>query len=83
VNPPFSNSLVHESGGAESYDHSLLYRLRDGSQDASTQIYLRYAQRLHAPAKAQCSTELARQLNAEDIIHSILRQFSFFCRRYP
>ena len=66
MNPQGSNSLVHESGGAESSDHSLLNRVRAGSQDAATQIYLRYAQRLHALTQAQCSAELARQVD----IHS-------------
>jgi RNA polymerase sigma-70 factor (ECF subfamily) len=75
VNPQGSNSLVRESGGAESSDHSLLNRVLAGSQDAATQIYLRYAQRLHALAKAQCSTELARQVDTEDIVQSIFGSF--------
>ena len=75
MNPPCSNSLVPPSGGAESSDHSLLNRVRAGSQDAATQIYLRYAQRLHALTKAQCSTELARQVDTEDIVQSIFGSF--------
>ena len=75
MNPQGSNSLVHESGGAESSDHSLLNRVRAGSQDAATQIYLRYVQRLHALTQAQCSAELARQVDAEDIVQSIFGSF--------
>ena len=46
----------------EPSDHSLLRRFRHGSQDAATQLYLRYAQRLRALAQAQCSAELARRV---------------------
>jgi RNA polymerase sigma-70 factor (ECF subfamily) len=61
--------------GAETSDHSLLYRIREGSQDAATQLYLRYAQRLHALTQAQCSPGLARQVDAEDIVQSIFGSF--------
>jgi RNA polymerase sigma-70 factor (ECF subfamily) len=53
----------------------LLHRVRQGSQDAATQIYLRYVQRLHALTQAQCSAELARQVDAEDIVQSIFGSF--------
>jgi RNA polymerase sigma-70 factor (ECF subfamily) len=53
----------------------LLRRLRGGSQDAATQLYLRYANRLHALAKAKCSSDLARRVEAEDIVQSVFGSF--------
>jgi RNA polymerase sigma-70 factor (ECF subfamily) len=61
--------------GKEASDHSLLNRLREGSQDAATQLYFRYAQRLRALAQAQCSTELAHQMDTEEIVQSIFGSF--------
>jgi RNA polymerase sigma-70 factor (ECF subfamily) len=63
------------TGPDEPSDHSLLERFRHGSQDAATQIYLRYAHRLRALAEAQCSTELARRIDAEDIVQSVFGSF--------
>ena len=56
-------------------DHSLLRRLRDGSESAATQIYLRYAQRLHSLAQARCSPDLARCVDADDIVQSVFTSF--------
>jgi RNA polymerase sigma-70 factor (ECF subfamily) len=56
-------------------DHSLLRRFRRGSQDAATQLYLRYAQRLRALVKARCSAELARRVEPDDIVQSVFRRF--------
>jgi RNA polymerase sigma-70 factor (ECF subfamily) len=61
------------AGGAS--DRSLLQRLRHGSQDAATQLYLRYVHRLRALTKAQCSAELARQVDADEIVQSIFGSF--------
>ena len=41
------------SQGAAS-DRSLLRRLQHGQADASTELYLRYAERLHALVVGQC-----------------------------
>lgn len=59
----------------EPSDHSLLRRYRAGSQDAATLLYLRYAKRLRALAKAQCSPQLAHRLEVEDIVQSTFRSF--------
>ena len=59
----------------EPSDHSLLRRFRHGSQDAATQLYLRYAQRLRALAQAQCSAELARRIDVDDIVQSVFGSF--------
>jgi RNA polymerase sigma-70 factor (ECF subfamily) len=56
-------------------DHSLLRRFRRGSQDAATQLYLRYAQRLRALVQARCSPQLARLVEPDDIVQSIFRRF--------
>ena len=56
-------------------DHSLLRRVQGGQPDASTELYLRYAQRLHALVAAQSSPELARRVDAEDIVQSVFRTF--------
>src|SRR5689334_11735551 len=56
-------------------DRSLLRRLQRGQSDASTELYLRYAQRLHALAVAQSSPELARRVDPEDIVQSVFRTF--------
>lgn len=56
-------------------DRSLLLRLQMGKADAPTQLYLRYAKRLHALAAKQSSPELARRLGPEDIVQSVFRTF--------
>jgi RNA polymerase sigma-70 factor (ECF subfamily) len=53
----------------------LFRRLQQGSQDAATQLYLKYVHRLHALTQAQCSPQLARQVDAEDIVQSIFGSF--------
>jgi RNA polymerase sigma-70 factor (ECF subfamily) len=60
---------------AEVSDHSLLRRFRRGNQDAATQLYLRYAQRLRALVKANCSTELSRRVEPDDIVQSVFHRF--------
>lgn len=56
-------------------DRSLLRRLRGGSEDAATQLYQKYANRLRALAKANTSAQLARRVDAEDIVQSVFRIF--------
>src|SRR4051812_44816665 len=65
-----------EGGESEApTDRSLLLRLQMGRPDAPTQLYLRYAQRLHALAQKQSSPELARRLEPDDIVQSVFRTF--------
>ena len=59
----------------EASDASLLSVFRTGDQDAATQLYLRYAKRLRALVKEQCSNELARRLEEDDIVQSVFRTF--------
>ncbi|MBX7166425.1 MAG: hypothetical protein K1X74_08745 [Pirellulales bacterium] len=64
------------SGGEEhASDRSLLRRLQAGNADAATQIYLRYARRLQALAKANVATDLAARVDADDIVQSVFRTF--------
>jgi RNA polymerase sigma-70 factor, ECF subfamily len=59
----------------EPSDHSLLWRSREGDQDAATQLYLRYAERLSALVARQCSTDLASRAGVEDIVQSVFGSF--------
>src|SRR5262245_14011453 len=61
--------------GDEPSDHALLRCWRGGSQDAATQLYRRYAHRLRSLAKARCSPDLARRVEAEDIVQSVFATF--------
>jgi RNA polymerase sigma factor (sigma-70 family) len=56
-------------------DHSLLRRFRRGSQDAATQLYVRYVHRLRALVRAKCSSQLSRRVEPEDIVQSVFRRF--------
>lgn len=60
-------------GGAS--DRSLMRRIRGGEADASTRLYLRYAERLHALAAKQSSPDLARRVAPEEIVQSVFRTF--------
>jgi len=56
-------------------DRSLLRRIRSGSDDAATQLYLRYARRLRAMANANLSKDLTPRVDSEDIVQSVFRTF--------
>lgn len=56
-------------------DHSLLVRLRGGQQDAATQLYMRYAERLRALVHSRASKPLTQRLEPDDIIQSVFRRF--------
>jgi RNA polymerase sigma-70 factor, ECF subfamily len=56
-------------------DRSLLSRLRHGEEDAATQLYLRYAERLRALAANQASPDLQRRVDPDDIVQSVFRTF--------
>jgi RNA polymerase sigma-70 factor (ECF subfamily) len=61
--------------GEEASDRSLLRRFQHGQADASTALYIRYAERLLALATAQSSADLARRADPEDIVQSVFRTF--------
>jgi RNA polymerase sigma-70 factor, ECF subfamily len=66
-----------ESGGLSDpiSDRSLLSRFRVGHPDAARAIYDRYADRLRALARAKCSPQLTRRVDADDIVQSVFRRF--------
>lgn len=63
------------AASAEPSDRSLLRRFRSGSEDAALQLYLRYAQRLHALTRRNCPADLAPRIDIEDIVQSVFRSF--------
>jgi RNA polymerase sigma-70 factor, ECF subfamily len=60
---------------SDSSDGSLLRLLRRGSEDAATQLYLRYVQRLRELATARAPADLAARVDADDIVQSVFRIF--------
>jgi RNA polymerase sigma-70 factor (ECF subfamily) len=66
-----SNGGTHEKHS----DRALLRRLRNGSQDAATELYIRYAERLRLLTRAEFSAELARRVDVEDIVQSVFVSF--------
>ena len=56
-------------------DRSLLERYRRGQDDAPTQLYLRYAERLRALAARSSSPGLSARVDPEDIVQSVFRTF--------
>lgn len=63
------DSALHAS------DRSLLQRIQEGSQDAATSLYLRYVDRLRSLARAQCSPDLARRVEIDDLVQSVFGSF--------
>jgi RNA polymerase sigma-70 factor (ECF subfamily) len=70
-----SSAPLNRSPAKEPSDRSLLHRIQQGQTDASTALYLRYAERLMAVAAAQSSPDLARRVDPEDIVQSVFRTF--------
>ncbi len=71
----FGQIIAAEPSNHEASDRSLLRRVRTGSQEAATQLYLRYAQRLRALSRAKCSPDLAPRVDSDDIVQSVFRTF--------
>jgi RNA polymerase sigma-70 factor, ECF subfamily len=67
-----------EMPAPEASDQSLLSRCHVGDQDAATQLYDRYAQRLTRLVRKRCPIALARCAGLEDIVQSV---FQIFFRR--
>lgn len=59
----------------QSSDASLLRWIQSGNQEAATQLYYRYAERLRALVEAESSPDLARREEAADIVQSIFSSF--------
>jgi RNA polymerase sigma-70 factor (ECF subfamily) len=62
-------------------DRSLLRHFRNGSSEAATELYRRYAARLRALTRSQCSAQLARRIETDDIVQSVFHTFFQGARR--
>lgn len=60
---------------AQATDASLLRRYRRGDDDAATELYLRYAERLRGLAVSKTSSDLKKRVAPDDIIQSVFRTF--------
>lgn len=56
-------------------DHELLEAFRKGQMDASTRLYMKYADRLIGMTARKSSAELAAKVEPEDIVQSVFRTF--------
>lgn len=70
-----SGPIDDEGLNLPSSDRSLVRRLRTGCEDAATQLYLRYAQRLQKLVAGNVSPDLATRVDPEDIVQSVFRTF--------
>src|SRR5436190_234194 len=70
-----SDSLRSDLPPADPSDSSLLRRVQCGNQDAATQLYFRYAERLRQLVRSESSPALARREDPEDILQSIFTSF--------
>ncbi len=59
----------------EDSDHQLLEQYRNGQMEASTRLYLKYADRLLGMTSRKSSSEVTRQVDPEDIVQSVFRTF--------
>jgi RNA polymerase sigma-70 factor (ECF subfamily) len=73
-NKPGGTGGPEETGPAPT-DHSLLHEIRQGDQAAAALLHQRYAQRLRALARAQCSADLARCVEVDDLVQSVFASF--------
>jgi RNA polymerase sigma-70 factor, ECF subfamily len=71
----YQSKPIVEQPVNEVTDSSLLRRLRLGSEDAATQLYLRYAHRLRGLARSRSSAGLATRVDAEELVQSIFGSF--------
>src|SRR4029078_5395667 len=62
-------------GRSKPTDRSLLVRLQGGLEDAATQLYLRYPDRLRALAVRQTADDLKARVDPDDIVQSVFRTF--------
>ena len=56
-------------------DGSLLRRIQGGEEDAATELYLRYSNRLINLARNNTAPELAVRFDPEDVVQSVFRSF--------
>jgi RNA polymerase sigma-70 factor, ECF subfamily len=66
------NSILDLSS-AEPCDQSLVRMVRDGNDDAATELYERYARRVLGLVQSQSGPHLLAQVEPEDIVQSIFK----------
>lgn len=66
---------TREARLGEPTDHSLLRQFRGGSEEAAAQLYARYLHRLQALVRANCSRDLIRCIDVDDIVQSVFGSF--------
>ncbi len=54
---------------------NILQRLKDGDENAATELHDRYAHRLIALARSRISKKLGRRVDPEDVVQSVYRSF--------
>ncbi|MEX2188660.1 MAG: sigma-70 family RNA polymerase sigma factor [Pirellulales bacterium] len=64
-----------EGPNMQASDGSLVRRFRRGEQDAATELYLRYADRLEKLAQRETGRDLGPRVDAEDVVQSVFRTF--------
>jgi RNA polymerase sigma-70 factor (ECF subfamily) len=79
--PELDSGKVSLSGESLLSDRSLVRRLKNGSNEAATQIYLRYARRLLTLVRRRCSADLAARFDPDDVVQSVFRSFFQAARR--
>jgi RNA polymerase sigma-70 factor (ECF subfamily) len=72
---PQATVIGSKNARLDQSDDWLLRECREGNQDAATQLYTRYVDRLRALAEARCSASLARRVDPDDIVQSAFRSF--------
>ena len=56
-------------------DATLVRRFKSGDEDAATQLYLRYSEKLLRLAKLKSSAQLKQRVDPESIVQSVFRTF--------
>lgn len=59
----------------EKSDENLLRQYREGDEDAATEIFLKYARRIHGLADAQIGNDLKSRFDGDSIVQTVFRTF--------
>jgi RNA polymerase sigma-70 factor (ECF subfamily) len=63
------------NAGHGATDRSLLQQYQRGTDDAATELFVRYAARLRALATAHTGTDVQQRVDPDDIVQSVFRTF--------
>jgi RNA polymerase sigma-70 factor (ECF subfamily) len=70
--PPIGNTMTRME---DDWSGDLLARWRNGDQQAATELFRRYADRLIALARSRLAGKLAARVDPEDVVQSAYRSF--------